>query len=58
MAGIRKFVYALVLFLSIFVVMSNEIDIFYCQDDSDCICDRESIPKCIGGACFCWKRRN
>ncbi|CAL0316980.1 unnamed protein product [Lupinus luteus] len=56
MAGIHKFIYGLVLFSSIFVVVNNAmIDYANCQVDSDCICDRDRIPKCIGDTCFCWK---
>nr|CAB51773.1 hypothetical protein [Galega orientalis] len=56
MASILNFVYAIILFLSIFLVVMYVDAQFECQVDSDCptdICPFSEVAKCINLICKC-----
>ncbi|AES60200.1 putative Late nodulin [Medicago truncatula] len=63
MTHIFKFVYALIIFLSIYVAVNDCIRI-HCKDDFDCIENRLQVgcrlqrekPRCVNLVCRCLRR--
>ncbi|CAL5187145.1 unnamed protein product [Lathyrus oleraceus] len=57
MANIVKFVYLIIVFLSIFVVVTDGVT--KCRSNKDCrkqmsTCLQPRVPRCIQDACECW----
>nr|QQO74715.1 nodule-specific cysteine-rich peptide L47 [Lens culinaris] len=50
MAEIIKFVYLMILFVSLFHVLGINGSIKFCKEDSDCanyFCEKPYVPKCV-----------
>ncbi|KEH16264.1 putative Late nodulin [Medicago truncatula] len=56
MVEIVKFIYVMIIFFSLFLVVTKVDAVYWCFDNSDCpqhLCHELIIPRCKIGVCVC-----